>query len=76
MTEKEIKIQIALGTFKIKYLTIEVIENIVDVDLIKQLHNEVPECWATKSNFGILCAAVCDQFNYLVHNFPNKLKSA
>ncbi len=39
MTEKEIKIQLALGTFKIMYLTIEAIENITDIDLMQQLCN-------------------------------------
>lgn len=71
MTDKEIKVQLALGTFEIKYLTIEVIKNITDIDLIQQLCNEVPGCWATKSNFGILCDAIYDQYNLLVYNYPN-----
>lgn len=69
MTEKEIKIQLALGTFKIKYLTIEIIKNIDNIELIQQLCNKVPKCWVTKSSFGILCDAIYDQRNLLAYNY-------
>jgi len=78
MTDKEIKIQLALGTFEIKHLTVEIIENIDDVNLIQQLYNKVPECWATNSSFGILCDAICGQRYLLTHNYfntPNRCSS-
>ncbi len=49
MTDKEIKIQLALGTLDIKHLTIKIIKNIDDIELIQQLCNKVPKCWTTKS---------------------------
>ena len=68
MTEKEIRVQLALGTFDIKYLTVEAIENIDDVNLVFQLYSEVPKCWVTKSHVGILIDAIYDQYDYLSKN--------